>query len=116
MKRSLLVLSLVAGCGTPNTTPPPSARSEAQSTLVFPTYDQVVAKATHNAYWLRNSPDGTDALASGVQERMIDQLLHERVRSFELDLHFDAGHARISSSITPTPARRTRSATRSKTA
>ncbi|MGZ3438836.1 MAG: hypothetical protein ACXVDD_04950 [Polyangia bacterium] len=58
-----------------------------------PHYNDVFMKATHNAYWIEysNGPS-VDPWASGTRQRILDQLLHERVRSFELDLHRDGGH------------------------
>jgi hypothetical protein len=58
-----------------------------------PRYDQVFRKATHNSYWINYAnATGDDPAASGVQERIIDQLLHEHVRGLELDLHYEGGH------------------------
>ena len=50
-------------------------------------------KASHNSYWIpaTNGP-GMDPYASGTQQRLQDQMLHEHVRAIELDLHFDANH------------------------
>jgi hypothetical protein len=56
-----------------------------------PRYNDVLQKATHNSYWV--NVDSADAFASGVQERIVDQMLHEAVRSFELDLHYESGHS-----------------------
>lgn len=44
--------------------------------------------ATHNAYWVDRQARG-DLFASGVSERLLDQLAFEGVRSLELDLHRD---------------------------
>ncbi len=52
----------------------------------YPTYDQVFGIATHNSYWMNRS-DLTDLAASGTQELIGDQLLHEHVAALEIDLH-----------------------------
>jgi hypothetical protein len=54
-------------------------------------YNEVYQKGTHNAYWVDVA--AADFFASGTQERIIDQVLHEGVRSLELDLHFESGHS-----------------------
>jgi len=90
--KTILVASLLAaGCSVPGSDQiaQPVTHSNA---IAYPRFNQVLLKATHNAYWLNNAPGG-DPDASGVQERLIDQLLHERVRSVELDLHYEGGHA-----------------------
>src|SRR5579862_8619420 len=56
----------------------------------YPPYDAVYGSATHNSYWV-NRDDGIETEASGTEERILDQLLHEHVRAIELDLHFAAG-------------------------
>jgi len=60
----------------------------------YPPYNDIHFKATHNSYWVDvfHSSTDPDYDASGVQQRLIDQLLHEHVRSLELDLHFEGGH------------------------
>src|SRR6187549_2814324 len=55
----------------------------------YPTFDKAFRSATHNSYWVNFI---ADAAGSGTQQRLLDQLLHEHVRAFELDLHFEAGH------------------------
>jgi hypothetical protein len=54
----------------------------------------VFRKGTHNSYFLdvSHSLISQNSKASGAQERIIDQLLYEHVRSFELDLHDENGH------------------------
>src|SRR4051812_1309763 len=87
-----LFFIFAAGCsGQITDAQAPSGESKF-SQINFPRYNQVTRKATHNAYWLNNAP-GADAEGSGVQERLLDQMLHERVRSFEIDIHNDRGHA-----------------------
>jgi hypothetical protein len=55
-----------------------------------PRYNEVFQKATHNSYYVPyHDGGGWDANASGTEERILDQLLHEHVRSFEFDLHRD---------------------------
>ncbi len=54
-------------------------------------YNDVFGIATHNAYWLDRHP-GLDPYGSGAQEDLRDQLLHERVRAVELDVHSDDAH------------------------
>jgi len=51
-------------------------------------YDQAWQISTHNGYWVdRGTPN--DFLASGVGERILDQLLLDGVRSIEIDIHAD---------------------------
>lgn len=52
----------------------------------FPAYNKVYGIATHNAYWLDRT-DNVDFGASGTQETILDQLLHEHVRALEIDIH-----------------------------
>ncbi len=52
----------------------------------YPRYNDVYGKATHNSYWM-NRGDNADIGASGSQELITDQLLHEHVHTLELDLH-----------------------------
>jgi hypothetical protein len=61
--------------------------------LVYPPYNEVFRKATHNSYWVNGSSIPTDPLAAGPQQRVLDQALYEHVRAFEFDLHFKSGHA-----------------------
>lgn len=51
-----------------------------------PAYDAVWGAATHNSYWIERDRFGERG-ASGTQERILDQLLHEHVRAIELDVH-----------------------------
>ncbi len=58
-----------------------------------PLYDQVYRKATHNSYWVDvSNGELDDPFASGTQERIMDQILNEHVRAFELDLHYEGSH------------------------
>jgi hypothetical protein len=52
----------------------------------LPRYNEVAFKATHNSYWVKRD-NVVEAFASGTQERILDQLLFEGVRSLELDIH-----------------------------
>lgn len=57
----------------------------------FPRWEQTWAIATHNSYWVdRGTPN--DAFASGVGERILDQLLGDGARSIEIDIHRDREH------------------------
>ncbi|MBB5421744.1 Ca2+-dependent phosphoinositide-specific phospholipase C [Paraburkholderia atlantica] len=64
----------------------PSARP------AFPRYNQVYGVATHNSYWVNRS-DQVDYHASGTQELLSDQLLHEHIRAIELDVHSEGAPA-----------------------
>src|SRR5690349_19720620 len=52
----------------------------------YPPYNKVYGIATHNSYWINRS-DAADIGASGTQELISDQLLHEHVRGLEIDVH-----------------------------
>jgi hypothetical protein len=54
----------------------------------YPPYDALYGIATHNSYWIDRSLV-SERGASGTQERILDQLLHEQVRALEIDIHFD---------------------------
>ncbi len=54
-----------------------------------PHFDEVFQKGSHNAYWVNNKTSPDDPYAAGTQMRLWDQLVHEHVRSIELDLHRD---------------------------
>jgi hypothetical protein len=54
-----------------------------------PHFDEVYRKGAHNAYWVNNIKSPKDIGAAGPQMRIWDQLLHEHVRSIELDVHRD---------------------------
>src|SRR5262245_7182873 len=56
-----------------------------------PFFNQVAYKASHNSYWVKRD-NVVEAGASGTQERILDQLVFEGVRSLELDLHRDDFH------------------------
>ena len=51
-------------------------------------FDQTWRISTHNAYWVDRGVPG-DLFASGVGERLIDQLIADGARSIELDIHPD---------------------------
>jgi hypothetical protein len=91
----LLAIVLIAiGCGQEPHSGPVTAASTG-SPLLYPHYNEVFQKATHNSYWVNNKTPGdwpwwdTDPMASGTQERIEDQLLYEHARSLELDIHND---------------------------
>lgn len=58
----------------------------------FPRYNEVYGVATHNSYWVNRS-DKADFFASGTQEILSDQLLHDHVRALELDIHSEGAPA-----------------------
>lgn len=58
----------------------------------FPRYNQVYGAGSHNSYWINRS-DNYDYYASGPQELLSDQLLHEHVRTIEIDVHSDGAPA-----------------------
>jgi len=64
------------------------------SVAAYPPYNRVYGIATHNSYWINRS-DQADWFASGTQELISDQLLHEHVRGIELDLHTEGGGWKI---------------------
>jgi hypothetical protein len=53
-----------------------------------PRYDEVWQIATHNSYWVNEGVSG-DAAASGIGERLADQILFDHVRTLEIDVHPD---------------------------
>lgn len=81
----LLLSAMGLGCAdSPDAQPlPPLAVRDAHG---FPRYDEVFQCATHNSYWVDRGTQG-DAAASGVGERLLDQLLVDHVRSLEIDIH-----------------------------
>jgi hypothetical protein len=66
----------------------PACSQEVRVQRRFPRYNGVYGVATHNSYWINRS-DQVDFAASGAQELLSDQLLHERVRAIEIDVHSD---------------------------
>src|SRR5262249_27361520 len=62
--------------------------------LGFPPFDAVYGSSTHNSYWVDRDGAGERA-ASGTEERILDQLLHEHVRALELDIHFSDGNPSV---------------------
>jgi hypothetical protein len=71
---------------------PPPAGARAGTTSQYPKYNEVYGVATHNSYWLNRS-DKADFFASGTQELLSDQLLHEHIRAIELDIHSEGAPA-----------------------
>jgi hypothetical protein len=91
------VLALGLGAAACGEAPPPvqepaPAPLPALPRAASPRYDEVSQLGTHNAYWVDRGVEG-DLFASGVGERLLDQLAFERVRSLELDLHRDEARA-----------------------
>lgn len=69
------------GCGqTPSLIELPQRASAEQIS-----YSQVWQLASHNSYWAERR--GGDPWASGVNERLLDQLLADGARTLELDIH-----------------------------
>src|SRR6266487_3162663 len=64
----------------------------ARAGVADPRYNEVYGTATHNSYWLNRS-DKADFFASGTQEILSDQLLHEHIRALELDIHSEGAPA-----------------------
>lgn len=52
----------------------------------FSRYNEAYRFATHNSYWVDRGTSG-DAFASGVGERLLDQLLFDHARGIEIDIH-----------------------------
>jgi hypothetical protein len=90
----VLALLLCFGVNSQSSRPREAYASLAQRRVMprhagYPPYDMVYGSATHNSYWVpRDRLD--EKLAHGTQERLLDQLLHERVRAIELDIHFNS--------------------------
>lgn len=51
-----------------------------------PPFDRTWRITTHNSYWVHRS-DQADLFASGVQQRLLDQLLFDHARGVEIDVH-----------------------------
>jgi hypothetical protein len=75
------VLGLFVGCSGDSKPPslPPRVGADGVS------YSQVWQLASHNSYWAERR--GGDPWAAGVNERLLDQLLADGVRTIELDIH-----------------------------
>lgn len=82
-----LVSSFLLGCERSDAEAPLPPRASGSS----PAYNTVWALGTHNSYWVERA--GGDPFALGPRERILDQLLADRVRSLELDIHGSAPHA-----------------------
>jgi hypothetical protein len=91
---NVLPLVLIMGCGGTTDKGPEEPIAHALTLPpAYPPYNKVYRKAGHNSYWVPYHFGGLyDVGASGTRERILDQLLHEHVRSFELDLHRDDDH------------------------
>ncbi|GEM_PF-6843092 len=63
-------------------------RARPQKDAVYPKFPEVFGIATHNSYWI-NRRRWLDPFSTGTQELLLDQLLHERVRALEIDVHTD---------------------------
>src|SRR5689334_10499275 len=57
-----------------------------------PPFDAAWRISTHNSYWVDLGVAG-DLFASGVQERLADQLLVDHARGVEIDIHRDPSKA-----------------------
>ena len=57
-----------------------------------PRYNHVAYKATHNSYWVNRDNVVEAGTPDGAEQRILDQLLFEGVRSIELDVHRDDPH------------------------
>lgn len=94
MRFVILLFAVVAVAGLPDSQRRHRGvgREHARKPSVRPTgpltYDAVYGIATHNSYWVDRSTFAERG-ASGTQERILDQLLHEHVRALELDVHFN---------------------------
>ena len=62
----------------------------AQSGDSSPRLNEVFQLSDHNGYWVNRHPP--EVFASGVQERILDQLLFDHSRSIEIDVHKDPFH------------------------
>jgi hypothetical protein len=51
-------------------------------------YNEAIRIATHNSYWV-NRDSVQEFLASGTQERLLDQILFDQARAIEIDVHRD---------------------------
>lgn len=54
----------------------------------LPAYNKVTFQATHNSYWVKRD-NVYELFASGTEERLLDQVLFEGARGWEIDLHHD---------------------------
>lgn len=77
------------------------------SPTTSPRFHAVWQIATHNSYWVDRGV--ADAFASGVEERMSDQLLFDGARSLEIDVHrsdtpgeYDVYHTTMGNSLCTT--------------
>lgn len=76
-----IALTLPLGCS-----PQPASRELRPRTGADSvSYSQVWQLATHNSFWAERR--GGDPWASGISERLLDQLLADGARTIELDLH-----------------------------
>ncbi len=62
----------------------------AQPGKTLPRYNQVYSIATHNSYWVKRAKVH-ELFATGTQERLMDQLLFDQVRTLEIDIHKTRG-------------------------
>jgi hypothetical protein len=83
-----LAVAAFLGCSdtTPPLPPPPPSPLTPRDAGGFPRYDEAFQFATHNSYWVDRGVQG-DAAASGVGERLFDQLLFDHARAIEIDIH-----------------------------
>ena len=87
MLRHLGILGalLAVACSTGHAAPAPLAPPAPPTS---PPFDAAWRISTHNSYWLDRGVTG-DAFASGVEERLSDQLLFDHARGIEIDVHKD---------------------------
>lgn len=81
-----LVGWLFVGCARSDADAPLTRRESGSS----PAYNTVWGLGTHNSYWVERT--GGDPFALGPRERILDQLLADRVRALELDIHRSTPH------------------------
>ena len=93
----LALVGSLAACG--------SERDPGIEPTASPRYDAVWQIATHNSYWVDRGVTG-DLYASGVQERLLDQLLFDRARAVEITSIASRASRARSSSTTRRPATR----------
>jgi hypothetical protein len=88
------VAHVLRGCGGDCPLVPAGELGSADADPPPTLYNQVFRFVTHNSYWVNREhnkggcwPIIDDGYASGVEERLLDQLLIEHVRGVEIDVH-----------------------------
>jgi hypothetical protein len=87
-KLALIGLLALAGAGCSRGAGSCDAPSGSPAPSTLPRLDQTWSIATHNSYWVNRAVPG-DLSASGVEERLVDQILADHARGLELDIHKD---------------------------